>query len=111
MINESGKESVDVVISENHFLKVDALIVELVVVVICFARYRIDEFLVKQSKIFRCHYCVGLMVATRQKPTMTYEIFFFALKLQNHVESIDVTAPVDYCERIHNDFISEWLTQ
>lgn len=42
MIDESGKESVDVVISENHFLKVNALIVELVVVVICFARYRID---------------------------------------------------------------------
>lgn len=99
MIDESGKESVDVVISENHFLKVNALIVELVVVVICFARYRIDEFLVKQSKIFWGHYRVGLMIATRQKPTVTYEIFFFALKLQNHVESIDVTAPVDYCER------------
>jgi hypothetical protein len=100
VIYEGGKETVYVVICENHFLKVvvqfQAVIAErLLVAVAGFTCDRIDQLLVEESEIFWRENCVGLLISAWEEATVSAEILFFPFKLQNHIEGIDITAAVD----------------
>lgn len=100
VIYESGEETINIVIGENHFLKVvvefQAVIAErLLVIVAWFACYRINKLFVKQAKIFWRYNCVSLLIAPWEKATVSAQIFLFPLKLKNHIKSIDITAAVD----------------
>jgi hypothetical protein len=102
VIDESGKEAINVVIRENHFLKavikLHALVAERLMVVARFGFNGINELLVEESEIFGREDCVSLLIAAGQQPSMAAQILLLPLELEDHVERIDVTAPMD-CER------------
>jgi hypothetical protein len=101
MIDEGGKKAINVVISENRFLEIvfefcRIVIKLLVIMTVCVSFDGTYEFLVKQAEIARCQNGVGLLIA--DEASMSAKVFFFSLKLENHVKSIDVAATVHYKE-------------